>query len=136
MNKDQGRKIMEYWDLMRGAVRQDDYIAATVLISEVKNRTLKTEVQETPDSVYTTLLEVADELHIINPFSDKERFFFIYQEGKQLERMDWEGAIDKVARFSRMPILPAPIVKVYEERFSVKPESDRKSTRLNSSHWS
>lgn len=123
MNKDQERKILEYWDLMRGAVRQDDYIAATVLISEVKNRIIKTGTQETADAVYSVLLEVADELHVINPFSDKERFFFIYQEGKQLEKMDWEGAIDKVARFSRMPILPAPIVKVYEERFSVKPES-------------
>ena len=123
MNKDQERKILEYWDIMRGAVRQDDYIAATVLISEVKSRIIKTGTHETSDAVYSVLLEVADELHVINPFSDKERFFFIYQEGKQLERMDWEGAIDKVARFSRMPILPAPIVKVYEERFSVKPET-------------
>ena len=78
MNKEKERKIMAYWDLMRGAVRQDDYIAATVLISEVKNRIVKAGIQETPDVVYTTLLEVADELHIINPFSDKERFFFVY----------------------------------------------------------
>ena len=37
--------------------------------------------------------------------------------------MDWEGAIAKMARLSRTPILPAPVVKVYEERFSIKPES-------------
>ena len=36
MNKDQERKIMDYWDLMRGTVRQGDYIAATVLVNEVK----------------------------------------------------------------------------------------------------
>ena len=84
MNKDQERKIMDYWDLMRGTVRQGDYIAATVLVNEVKNRMAITAVQETPDTVYSALLEVADELHIMNPFIDKERFFFIYQEGKQL----------------------------------------------------
>lgn len=123
MNKDQERKIMDYWDLMRGAVRQDDYIAATVLVSEVKNRMAITAVQETPDTVYSALLKVADELHIMNPFIDKERFFFIYQEGKQLEKMDWEGAIAKVARSSKMPILPVPIIRVYEERFSADPES-------------
>lgn len=123
MNKEQERKTVEYWDIMRGAVRQGDYIAAAVLVSEVKNRVIKTDVQETADTVYSILLEVADELHVINPFYDKERFFFIYQAGKQLQKMDWEGAIDKTARFSKTPILPAPIVKVYEERFSVKPES-------------
>ena len=123
MNKDQERKIMDYWDLMRGTVRQGDYIAATVLVNEVKNRMAITAVQETPDTVYSALLEVADELHIMNPFIDKERFFFIYQEGKQLEKMDWEGAIAKVARSSKMPILPVPVIRVYEERFSVDPES-------------
>lgn len=123
MNKEQERKTVEYWDIMRGAVRQGDYIAAAVLVSEVKNRVIKTDVQETADTVYSILLEVADELHVTNPFYDKERFFYIYQAGKQLQKMDWEGAIDKTARFSKTPILPAPIVKVYEERFSVKPES-------------
>ena len=123
MNREQERKIIEYWDLMRGAVRQDDFIAATVLVSEVKKRSIELGISETPDEVYTILLEVADELHIINPFLDKEKFFFIYQEGKQFQKMDWEGAIAKMARISRMPILPAPVVKVYEERFSIKPES-------------
>jgi type I restriction enzyme M protein len=123
MNKEQEGKIAKYWDLMRGAVRSDDYITATVLISEVENRIIKTDAPETADMVYTTLLEVADELHISNPFSDKERFFFIYQEGKKLEKMDWEGAIAKVSHSLRMPILPAPIVKIYEERFLSNPES-------------
>lgn len=91
MNKDRERKIMDYWDFMRAAVRQDDYIAATVLVSEVKNRMAITAVQETPDTVYSALLEVADELHIMNPFIDKERFFLSIKKENNLKR--WIGKV-------------------------------------------
>ena len=114
MNKDQERKATTYWDIMRGAIAQDDYIAAIVLANEVKNRLTKTEIQETADTVYSALLEVVDELHIRNPFSDKDRFFFIYQEGKQRRKIDWESEIERAERFLRMPILPVPIVKIFE----------------------
>lgn len=116
------KQIMAYWDSMRGAVNPSDYIAAAVLINEVKNRVARSKMKETSDSVYPILLEAADELGVRNPFSDKDRFFYIYQEGKQLKKMDWEGAIEKIASFSKMPVLPTAIVNVYEERFSKKPD--------------
>ena len=125
MNKEQEQeqKINAYWNTLRGAVAYDDYITATVLINEVKNRTRNMNAEETTDSVYSILLEAADELRIRNTFSNKDRFFFIYQQSKQFEKLDWEGAIAQVARASRMPLLPEPIIKVYEERFSMKPET-------------
>ena len=58
-----------------------------------------------------------------NPFPDRERFFLIYNESKKLSRMDWEGAIAQEAAGSRMPVLPTALVKVYDERFSIKPET-------------
>ena len=123
MNKDQERKIMTYWDTLRGAVAHNDYITATVLINEVKNRTADRNAEETVDAIYSVLLQAADELQVRNPFSDKDRFFFAYQEIKRLEKLDWEGAIAQKARASRMPLLPEPIIRVYEERFSKKPET-------------
>ncbi|MGI6122014.1 MAG: restriction endonuclease subunit S [Saccharofermentanales bacterium] len=123
MNKEQEKRIMEFWDTMRGAVAPKDYITAAVLVSEVKNRAVYMKTKETSDAVYSILLEVADELRIKNPFYDRERFFFIYQESKQLQKMDWEGAIDKMARYLRMPVLPSAIIKAYEERFSKKPDT-------------
>ncbi len=121
MKKEHETKLMEYWNSMRGAVRQDDYITATVLINEVVKRS--TDSRATVDNAYAALLEAADELHIPNPFTDKERFFLIYQESKQFDKMDWEGAIARVAQFSRMPLLPAALIDVYEERFKKKPET-------------
>ena len=123
MNKDQERKIMVYWDIMRGTVSPNNYIAAAVLVNEVKNRLTNTKIQENEDTVYSVLLEVTDELHIGNPFSDKEKFFFIYKEGKQIQKTDWESAIENIERFSKMPVLPMPIIKVFEERFSIEPET-------------
>lgn len=123
MNKDQERKIMTYWDALKGAVAYDDYITATVLINEVKNRMSDPTAEETADFVYSVLLEAADELRVRNPFSDKDRFFFAYQESKHFEKLDWEGAISQMARASRRPLLPEPIINVYKERFSKKPET-------------
>lgn len=117
------KKIYTYWDTLRGAVDSNDYITATVLIREVKERADKLVTEETADSVYSVLLQVADELKVRNPFSDKDRFFFVYQKSKQYKKMDWEGAIAQMARESRMPLLPEPIIKVYEKRLSKKSET-------------
>lgn len=123
MRKDRETQLMEYWDTIRGAVRHDDYITATVLINEVVKRSASFNSKETADSVYSVLLEVADELHIHNPFTDKESSFLIYQKCKQLGKMDWEGAIVRAAQFSRMAILPTALIDVYAERFVKKPET-------------
>lgn len=123
MNKEQEKKMDAYWNLLRGAVTTDDYITATVLINEVKNRSKNEIADESADTIYSLLLQAVDELKIRNPFSDKDRFFFVYQECKRFEKLDWEGAIALMARASRMPLLPEPIIKVYEERFSKKSET-------------
>ena len=48
MNKEQEGKIAKYWDLMRGAVRSDDYITATVLISVSVSREAHIPKRKTP----------------------------------------------------------------------------------------
>lgn len=123
MNKEQERKLNTYWDTLRGAVSDEDYITATVLINEVKNRMRNINSDETPDTVYPALLETADELRIRNPFSDKDKFFFVYQESKQFEKLDWEGVIAQAASALRLPLLPEPLINVYEKRFSNKTET-------------
>lgn len=123
MNKDAETKLMTYWNMMRGAVASDDYITATVLLSEVKKHLRNQNDAETVDQAYTALLEVADAIGARNPFIDKNHFFLIYRESKRFEKLDWEGAIAKDAAVSRMPVLPTALVDVYTERFSSKPRT-------------
>lgn len=123
MNKDMETKLIAFWNVMRGAVAPDDYIMATVLVNEVKLRFQVQSGDENSDQVYSALLEVADSVGVRNPFRDKDHFFLIYKESKQLDKMDWEGAIARVAATTRIPVLPAVLVDVYAERFSIKPET-------------
>ena len=123
MNMSDKETAFAYWNTIRGVVSPFDYITATVLINEVRNRVQERSCDETPEQVYSILLETADSMGVRNPFPDRERFFLIYNESKKLSRMDWEGAIAQEASGSRMPVLPTALVKVYEERFSIKPET-------------
>ena len=118
MNKEQDKDVHAYWNILRGTVDYFDYITAAVLIKTVRDRVSNLEEDETSDVVYSTLLEIADEMDIKNPFMDKDSFLFAYQESKQFERMDWEGAIAEMAHRYRMPLIPEPILKLYEKRFS------------------
>ena len=117
------RDVMAFWDSLRGAIAVDDYISATVLVSEVRKRLGDESANFTAEQAYTTLLMVADSMGIRNPFRDKDHFFLVYKESLKLERMDWERAISQTASASKMPLLPTPLVKAYEERFSNHPDS-------------
>lgn len=117
------RRLMAYWDRMRGAVAYDDYITATVLINEVKKMCVGQGEEVTAEQAYASLLEAADRIGVRNPFRDKDHFFFVYRESLELKKTDWEGAIAQVASSSRMPLLPTPLVDVYKERFRGKPET-------------
>ena len=121
MDEDIQKNKMTYLDILRGSVAKSDYITSIVLINEVKNRTLKK--KETPDTVYSILLEVADELNIKNPFSDKDSFFFIFQKSIKLQSIDWELVITKETNDLRIPIVSSAIVNLYKERFAKKPSS-------------
>lgn len=116
-------RLMSYWNMMRGAVRTDDYITTAVLLDEVKKRLENTNAKVTVDDAYAVLLEVADELRVRNPFTDKDRFNLMYQEALKYKKVDWEGAIAQMASASRMPTLPKAIIDVYRERFDIKPDT-------------
>lgn len=121
MREGDTKGVMAYWDRMRGAIASDDYIDAAVLIDEVKKSRRNQIDEDTPDLVYTSLLEAADKLGVRNPFHDKDHFFLMYQESRKFEKMDWEGAIAKYATAARMPILPPVLIDVYMERFEKNP---------------
>jgi restriction endonuclease, S subunit len=123
MHEGAEKRIMAYWDRMRGAISSDDYINASVLIDEVKKSRQNQVDEENPESIYASLLEAADKLGVRNPFNDKEHFFLIYQESKQSGKMDWEYAIAQFASSTRRPILPPVLIDVYMERFKKNPKT-------------
>lgn len=123
MSKTAEINLWTFWDRMRGAIDGDDYITATVLVDGVKNALKEQHGKQTPDQVYTTLLTIADKIGVRNPFHDKDGFFFIYQEGKNLNKTDWEEAIAKTMTSSRVPILSAPIIEIFSKRFQKKPKT-------------
>lgn len=123
MSKDTKAGLAAFWNVMRGAVAPDDYITAVILVNEVKSHLLAQSGSETSDQVYAALLKAADSVGVRNPFRDKDHFFFIYQESRQLEKMDWESAIVQTAAASRVPVLPAALADVYAERFSINPQT-------------
>jgi len=123
MREEDAKRLMAYWDRMRGAISSDDYIDAAVLIDEVKKSCPDQVGDENPDAVYSSMLDAADKLGIRNPFQDKDHFFLIYRESKHFERMDWEGAIAQFAASRRIPILPPVLIDVYMERFNKNPET-------------
>ena len=118
-NTESGR-VLKYWELMRGAISSENYIAATVLINEIKK--LNTSF-ENADSAYTALLKVADLIGVSNPFIDKERFYLIYKESVELKSLDWEGAIALERKYSRMSVLPLALINEYKTRLSNKYET-------------
>lgn len=123
MSGEMRKRLMAYWNIMRGAVPANDYITATVLVNEVDKICNEMNAEATADEAYAILLQAADKMSVINPFRDKDHFFLIYQESKKMERLDWEGSIAEVATASRMPVVPSPIVDLFKERFSKKPET-------------
>ena len=118
-NTESGR-VLKYWELMRGAISSENYIAATVLINEIKK--LNTSF-ENADSAYTALLKVADLIGVSNPFIDKERFYLVYKESVELKSLDWEGAIALERKYSRMSVLPLALIDEYKTRLSNKYET-------------
>ncbi|MDI7817370.1 restriction endonuclease subunit S [Clostridioides difficile] len=119
------KNLWSYWNKMRGAISEDQTINATVLVDEVKKMCQDMNDGETPESVYSALLEAADRIGVINPFKDRDHFFIIYQESKKFSKLDWEGAIEKTASYSKMPVLPTVLVNEYEKRFEkdIEPET-------------
>lgn len=120
MQKPGSEKVWRYWDLMRGAIDSDCYIAATVLVNEIKKSGVE---YSDADAAYSALLEVADKIGVNNPFVDRGRFFLIYRESIELQRLDWEGAIAMERKNTRMPVLPSALVEVYKERLLNKEET-------------
>lgn len=121
MNKSMESRLIAYWNVMRGAVTSNDYIAAMVLVREVKKRLRGLTDDVNSDQAYAALLEVADGMGVGNPFGDKNHFFLVYKESQRFDKLDWEGAIARTASASRMSVLPTALVDVYAERFSIKP---------------
>ena len=122
MRTERDDRLWAFWNSMRGAVESDDLITATVLIDEVRlvngNST-----DETPDQAYAALLEAADRIGVRNPFSDKDRFYYVYQESKKLEKLDWEGALLQEQKTSRKMVLPTVLVEEYISRIDSIPAS-------------
>lgn len=123
MNERKETAMWGFWSTIRSLVAADDYITAAVLVSEVKTALCDGGEPETAETVYSTLLRVADQMDVRNPFRDQEQFFLIYKEAAQFEKMDWEKAIAYMASFSRLPVLPPVLVDVFAERFSISPET-------------
>lgn len=115
--------MWRFWNTIRSLAATDDYITAAVLVSEVKAVLRDGGEPETSDAVYATLLRVADQMGIRNPFRDQEQFFLIYKEAAQFEKPDWEKAIAYMASFSRLPVLPPVLVNVFAERFAINPDT-------------
>lgn len=123
MNERKETAIWGFWGTIRSLVAAEDYITAAVLVSEVKAALCDGGEPETAETVYSTLLRVADQMDVRNPFRDQEQFFLIYKEAAQFEKMDWEKAVAYMASFSRLPVLPPVLVDVFAERFSISPET-------------
>ena len=121
MSNRQETEMWRFWSAIRSLVDTDDYMTAAVLVSEVKALHRDGGEPETSDAAYATLLRVADQMGIRNPFRDQEQFFLIYQQAAQIEKLDWERAIAYMASFSRLPVLPPVLVDVFAERFSIGP---------------
>lgn len=119
------KALWGYWDKTHVAISEDQTIHATVLVDEVRKMCEELNDKETPETVYAALLEAADRIGVINPFRDKEHFYIIYQESKKLPKLDWEGAIEKTAAYSKMLVLPTVLIKEYEKRFEkdIEPET-------------
>ena len=123
MSNRQESAMWRFWSTIRSLVASDDYIAAAVLVNEVKTAIRDGGESETSDAVYSALLRVADQMGVRNPFRDQEQFFLIYKEASQFEKMDWEKAIAYMASFSRLPVLPPVLVNVLAERFEINPDT-------------
>lgn len=123
MKKDLEDRLSTFWNIISGGVAPEDYIAAAVLINEVRMQMQDKKGDETPDQVYACLLAAADGVGIKNPFRDKANFFLIYKESKTLKRLDWENVIAQVAVESKLLVLPAALIKIYENRFSIEPDT-------------
>lgn len=123
MSDRQDSAVWRFWSTIRSLITTDDYITAAVLVNEVKAVIRDGGEPETSDAVYATLLRVADQMGVRNPFRDQEQFFLIYKEASQFEKMDWEKAIAYLASFSRLPVLPPVLVNVLMERFEINPDT-------------
>lgn len=123
MSDRQETATWRFWSTIRSLVATDDYITAAVLVSEVKATFRDGGDPETSEAVYAALLRVADQMGIRNPFRDQEQFFLVYKEAAQFKKLDWEKAIAHMASFSRLPVLPPVLVKVFTERFVIHPET-------------
>ena len=123
MDKGVEKRMLAYLNALRGTVRHDDYITASVLSNEVIKRCVATKVPDNVDDVYAVLLEVADEFGISNPFTDKDRFYLTYKEGRLVEGEEWERMIFRMNSESRNPVLPTAITNLYIERFETAPNT-------------
>lgn len=123
MKMDAQSGIVTYRDVIRGLVSPDEYAAAVVLVEEVKEYCQKVSDNVDSDQLYVALLEFADKLGIKNPFHNKEDFLLVYKKSEELEYVEWEDVIVHMASTSRMPLIPKVLLDVYQERFSIGPET-------------
>ena len=123
MKIDAQNGIVTYRDVIRGLVSNDEYAAAVVLVEEVKGYCQKASDKVNSDQLYVALLESADKLGIKNPFHSKEDFLLVYKKSEELGFVGWEDVIVQMASTSRMPLVPKALLNIYQERFSIGPET-------------
>lgn len=114
-------EMTAYWQTLGSVVAPDACITASVLLEEVKKDGQGN--GESAGEAYARLLETADRLGVRNPFLGRDYFLLAYRESLKLERMDWEGAIERTAASSKMPLLSKALVRLYAERFAVQPKT-------------
>jgi type I restriction enzyme M protein len=124
MNKDLEKSMRAYVKMMKGTVRDNDYVAAALLIERVKERCYREEKLDTnSEALYMMLLETADELRLENPFTNREEFLMIYRMGMHFEKMDWENLIALTLSAARISNIPEAVVNLYEARLSSDPKT-------------
>ena len=93
MNNNENFERTNYWATLRRSMISDDYVVASVLLNETRNKLKNMNNDESIDTVYTTLLEVADRLRVRNPFIDKNSCFIMYNKSKGQNKRNVEEAI-------------------------------------------
>ena len=81
-------KIWRAFNAFRGYTPTDRYMESAFLLNKTKKTILEKGVEATQEECYETMLTVADEHEISNPFSNAEEFYKVYMATD--DEIDWE----------------------------------------------
>lgn len=115
-NKFQG-KMFTYFNLLRGYVKQEEYIKALAIIKGIRSKIIEYNITPDLNQLFNLMRKVSCELDIKSPFEDMRTLDNAYHSLNNIDELSWKEIISSYNSVHKSNV-PEPIVEEMLAKFT------------------